>query len=200
MLIYFFLSQRVHAHAAAALINFCEGVERDTLLPYLDPIVERLLKLLNNPAGNPSVVRRYVQEQAITTLAMVADASELTFGKHYSSIMPLLLSVLRDADEPDFRKLRVKAMECAGLIAIAVGPNVFRPDSSKLVELLIRIQKSPIDPGDTQVAHYLIATWAKVCQAMGPEFEPYLPVVMPSLLETANAKADLSVYGMCIFF
>jgi hypothetical protein len=40
---------RVHSHAAAALINFCEGVERDTLVPYLDPIVERLLKLLNPP-------------------------------------------------------------------------------------------------------------------------------------------------------
>lgn len=30
---------------------------------------------------------------------------------------------------------------------------------------------------------------------MGQEFEPYLPVVMPSLLATASAKADLSVYG-----
>jgi len=130
---------------------------------------------------------------------MVADASEITFGKHYSSIMPLLLSVLstRDTDGPDFKNLRVKAMECAGLIAIAVGPTVFRPDSNTLVELLIRIQKSPIDPGDTQISHYLIATWAKVCQAMGPEFEPYLPVVMPSLLLTASAKADLSVYDTC---
>jgi hypothetical protein len=71
---------RVHAHAASALINFCEGVERDTLLPYLDPIVARLLKLLN-PPGDPAAVRRYVQEQAITTLAMVADASEATFAK-----------------------------------------------------------------------------------------------------------------------
>jgi len=70
----------VHAHAAAALINFCEGVEREILLPYLDPIVERLLKLLN-PAGDQSTVKRYVQEQAITTLAMVADASEVTFAK-----------------------------------------------------------------------------------------------------------------------
>lgn len=93
---------RVHAHAAAALINFCEGVERDTLIPYLDPIVERLLKLLNpagqglasadangngsgnengNGNGNGTGVRRYVQEQVITTLAMVADASEDTFAK-----------------------------------------------------------------------------------------------------------------------
>ena len=42
--------------------------------------MERLLKLLNNPSGNPSMVQRYVQEQAITTLAMVADASEVMFG------------------------------------------------------------------------------------------------------------------------
>ena len=42
---------RVHAHAAAALINFCEGVARDTLVPFLDPIVERLLRLLKNNNG-----------------------------------------------------------------------------------------------------------------------------------------------------
>jgi hypothetical protein len=85
----------VHAHAAAALINFCEGVERETLLPYLDPIVERLLRLLNptprNSDGNggsdagagapPKPVKRYVQEQAVTTLAVVADASEMSFVK-----------------------------------------------------------------------------------------------------------------------
>ena len=59
------------------------------------------------------------------------------------------------------------------------------------------ILESPIDPGDTQIAHYLITTWAKVCQVMGPEFEPYLPVVMPSLLLMASAKADLSVYSTC---
>ena len=29
----------------------------------------------------PALVRRYVQEQAFTTLAMVADASEVTFAK-----------------------------------------------------------------------------------------------------------------------
>lgn len=57
------------------------------------------------------------------------------------------------------------------------------------------LSDSPIDPGDTMLNHYLIATWAKVCQALGPEFEPYLPVVMPPLLQTASAKADVSVWG-----
>ncbi|OBZ65152.1 Importin subunit beta-3 [Grifola frondosa] len=186
---------RVHAHAAAALINFCEGVERDTLIPYLDPIVERLLKLLNpGLADGTKQPKRYVQEQAITTLAMVADASEATFVKHYSSIMPLLLNILQNAHGAEYRKLRVKAMECAGLIAIAVGRDIFRADANAFIELLMRIQNGPADPNDTMLGYYMIATWAKVCQAMGPEFEPYLPVVMPPLLRAASAKADVSIY------
>lgn len=74
--------RRVRAHAATALINFCEGVECETLIPYLDSTVERLLKLLNPSADQPATQpKRYVQEQVITTLAMVADASEATFAK-----------------------------------------------------------------------------------------------------------------------
>ncbi|KIY43233.1 ARM repeat-containing protein [Fistulina hepatica ATCC 64428] len=182
---------RVHSHAAAALINFCEGVERDTLAPYLDPIVERLLKLLNQSDTNS---KRYVQEQVITTLAMVADASETTFAKHYPTIMPILLNILQHGDRPEYKKLRIKAMECAGLVAIAVGRDMFRADSQVLAEHLIRIQKSPVDPSDTLLGHSLMATWAKLCQAMGPGFEPYLPVVMPNLLAAAAAKADFSLY------
>ena len=35
----------------------------------------------------------------------------------------------------------------------------------------------------------------KSLQAMGPEFELYLLVVMPPLFHAANAKADVSIYG-----
>ncbi|KAF8324745.1 armadillo-type protein [Amanita rubescens] len=94
----------------ASLINFCEGVERDTLAPYLDPIVERLLKLHNPGQGRP--VHSHVQD---------ADASEVTFATHYSTIMPLLLDILRNADGPEYHKLRIKAMECVGLIVLAVA-------------------------------------------------------------------------------
>ncbi|KAI0032084.1 ARM repeat-containing protein [Vararia minispora EC-137] len=184
---------RVHAHAAAALINFCEGVKQETLVPYLDPIVERLLALLNPSDGSGRVAKRYVQEQAVTTLAMVADASEATFAK--APIMPLLLNILKSAEAPEYRTLRAKAMECAGLIAIAVGADIFRPDAPALVEVLMRIQNSPPDPGDALLPSYLIATWAKVCQAMGNEFEPYLPAVMPPLLRAASAKADVNILG-----
>jgi importin-5 len=121
----------------------------------------------------------------------------------------LVLSVCYDL-------LRILSTELHEGTAIAVGRETFRPDAGRLVELLIKVQskylvhfflsvklmmcaETPVDPSDAQIGHYLMSTWAKVCQALGPEFEPYLPVVMPGLLETASRKADVSVYGtLCL--
>ncbi|KAF8120324.1 hypothetical protein EV363DRAFT_1237308 [Boletus edulis] len=68
--------------------------------------------------------------------------------------MPLLLNVLRNANDPSNHKLRVKAME------IAVGCDVFRPDAQPLVDALINIQNSPVDPSDTfsNMGHDLLST------------------------------------------
>lgn len=102
---------------------------------------------------------------------MVADASEDAFGPYYTQIMPLLLNVLVVngsgangaghgqqgganggqawvtnrglgwMENTAGRRLRCKAMECCGLIAIAVGKEVFRADSGRMVELLTDIQR-----------------------------------------------------------
>jgi hypothetical protein len=52
--------------------------------------------------------------------------------------------------------------------------------------------ESPPDPNDTQLGHCLIV--GKGMLGKGAGFERYLQVVMPSLLGTAGAKADLSLY------
>lgn len=176
---------RVHCHAAKALINFCCGVEADQLAPYLDDIISRLLRLLSSP-------RRYVQEQALTTLAMVADASAEKFRVYYPSIMPLLLEALRTPATPETQVLHCKAMECAGLMGIAVGREVFQQDAEELAKLLLQIQAQPTTDDDTTPMH-LQQTWAKVCQAMGDSFEPYLEFIMPPLLKSAGIKPDINV-------
>ncbi|KAH7106921.1 ARM repeat-containing protein [Auriculariales sp. MPI-PUGE-AT-0066] len=178
----------VHSHAAAAIINFCEGVEPTTLKPYLDLLVPRLLHLLT--PGN----KRYVQEGAITSLAMVADASETIFQQYYTTLMPLLLDILRNGTGAEHAKLRCKAMECGGLVAIAVGREMFKPDSQQFIELLMAAQNGP-QASEPTFSHYVTATWGKLCQALGADFAPLLPVVMPSLLQAASAKADIEVLG-----
>ncbi|CUA71113.1 Ran-binding protein 6 [Rhizoctonia solani] len=177
---------RVHCHAAKAIINFCCGVEADELAPYLDDIVNRLLRLLS------SSPRRYVQEQALTTLAMVADASADKFQMYYPSIMPLLMQALRSPVTPETRVLHCKAMECAGLIGIAVGRETFQHDATDLIKVLLQIQEQPTTDDDN-TPMYLQQTWSKICQALGDAFVPYLQYVMPPLFKSANVKPDINV-------
>jgi importin-5 len=180
---------RVKAHAAAALVNFCEEAEKDILEPYLDELIHRLLSLLSNE-------KRYVQEQALSTIATVADSAETAFTRYYDMLMPLLFNVVNrpnTAEDKDTRLLTAKAMECASLIALAVGKERLGGDATALVTAFARIQQNITDPDDPQ-ASYLLHCWGRMCRVMGDDFLPYLPGVMPPLLELASAKADVQLF------
>ncbi|KAL2179481.1 armadillo-type protein [Thermothelomyces heterothallicus CBS 202.75] len=176
---------RVKSHAAAALVNFCEEAEKSVLEPYLDGLLTALYQLLQNE-------KRYVQEQALSTIATIADAAEQAFSRYYDTLMPILVGVLRRENDKEYRLLRAKAMECATLIALAVGAQRLGGDAAMLVQLLGSIQDSVQDPDDPQ-AQYLMHCWGRMCRVMGKAFLPYLPKVMPPLLELASAKADIQL-------
>ena len=176
---------RVQAHAAAALVNFCEEAEKSILEPYLDSLLQHLLRLLQSN-------KRFVQEQALSTIATVADSAESAFGKYYDTLMPLLFNVLRTEQSKEYRLLRAKAMECATLIALAVGKQRMGQDAIALVELLGSIQQHVSDPDDPQ-ASYLLHCWGRMCRVLEMDFVPYLPHVIPPLMELAAAKADIQL-------
>ena len=176
---------RVKSHAAAALVNFCEEAEKSILEPYLDNLLSHLFQLLQSD-------RKYVQEQALSTIATVADSAEAAFSKYYDTLMPLLVDVLRRENDKEYRLLRAKAMECATLIALAVGRQRLGDDAMTLVQLLANIQQNIVDPDDPQ-AQYLMHCWGRMCRVMEAEFLPFLDNVMPPLLELASAKADIQL-------
>lgn len=176
---------RVQSHAAAALVNFCEEAEKNILEPYLDDLLSHLFQLLQNE-------KRYVQEQALSTIATIADAAEAAFSKYYDTLMPLLVNVLQNQNEKEYRLLRAKAMECATLIALAVGKERLGQDAMTLVNLLANIQAGITDADDPQ-AQYLMHCWGRMCRVLGSDFLPFLHNVMPPLLELAMAKADIQL-------
>ncbi|TPX30988.1 hypothetical protein SmJEL517_g05575 [Synchytrium microbalum] len=176
---------RVQAHAACALVNFTEDAEKQHLEPYLDGIFQRLLVLLNTD-------KMYLQEQAITSIATVADSAGDKFIKYYGAIMPLLIGALRQATQKELRLLRGKAMECASLIALAVGKDMFAPNAAELIDLLKTTQAGITEQDDPQ-SSYLLAAWARICKTLGHDFAPYLDIVMPPLLKSAQIKPDFAV-------
>ncbi|VEU19614.1 DEKNAAC100612 [Brettanomyces naardenensis] len=177
---------RVQAHAAAALVNFCEEASQQVLEPYLDGLLSNLLSLLQ------SAPKRYVQEQVVTTIAIVADAAENRFIKYYDTLMPLLLDILRAESVPESRLLKAKAIECATLVALAVGKEKFSQNAAEILQIMTNLQQN-LQGDDDPVRAYLQQGWSRVCRLIGKDFLPYLPLVLPPLLDQARATQDISI-------
>lgn len=177
---------RVQTHAAAATVNFSENATKETLDPYLDSLLSGLLELLSSP-------KRYVQEQVLTTIAIVADSAENKFIKYYDALMPMLFNVMRADTGNEYRLLKAKSIECSTLIALAVGKDKFAPHCQDLVQVFASIQNSITDEDDPCQA-YLVHAWGRLCRIIGKDFVPYLSGVMPPLLAAAKAKPDIQLF------
>lgn len=176
---------RVQSHAASALINFCEDCEVEILEPYLDGLLAKLALLLQ---GGKVIV----QEQAITAIAAIADCTSEKFAKYYSNFIPYLKTVLVNANNKEYRKLRGKAMECISLIGVAVGKETFFNDAKEVMNIMVQTQAGKLEPDDPQIT-FMQQAWARICKCLGTDFVQFLPCVMPSLLASANAKTDLKI-------
>lgn len=145
---------RVAAHAAAAIVNFVDGSEAPAIAPYLDEMVTKILALLQ---GRPI----FVNEQALTTIACIAITAERDFARFYPTIMPLLLGLLRSPANKEHRMLKARGMECAGLLGMAVGKEVFGRDALELGELLAAIQTSITEDDDPQASYLPQSRWPR---------------------------------------
>jgi hypothetical protein len=180
-----FGNPRVQAHACAATVNFAENCDQDILAPYLDTLISKLLALLQNG-------RKNVQEGALTSLASVADCAQEYFIKYYDTCLPLLRHVLENARDQTHWLMRAKALECISLVGMAVGKERFASDAAAVMAYMQALQTAGIDPGDP-IASYMIQAGARICTTLGQDFIPYLPIVMPAVLETAKMKPDVMV-------
>lgn len=189
---------RVQAHAAAALVNFCEECPPKILSPYLDELVNVLENVLNSKIQE--LLQKGVKlvlEQILTTIATVADAAEVKFTTYYSRFMPNLKYIFQNAIGKDFRLLRGKAIECISLIGLAVGAQTFLPDASEVMQLLLKTQTEMevMEADDPQIS-YMISAWARMCKIIGKDFVQYLSLVMPPVLKAAQIKPDVAVLDM----
>uniref|UniRef100_A0A453H5F5 TOG domain-containing protein n=1 Tax=Aegilops tauschii subsp. strangulata TaxID=200361 RepID=A0A453H5F5_AEGTS len=176
---------RVQAHAASAILNFSENCRPEILTPYLDVIVGKLLLLLQSGS-------QMVQEGALTALASAADSSQEHFQKYYDAVMPYLKAILMNATDKSSRMLRAKSMECISLVGMAVGKQKFRDDAKQVMEVLMSLQGSHME-ADDPITSYMLQAWARLCKCLGQEFLPYMSVVMPPLLQSAQLKPDVSI-------
>ncbi|KAL4220293.1 Importin-5 [Mactra antiquata] len=186
---------RVQTHGAAALVNFSEECPKAILVEYIDAIMNKLERVLNSKMNElMQKGTKMVLEQMVTTLASVADTAEEKFISYYDRFMPVLKSIVQNADNTNYKLLRGKTIECISLIGLAVGRDKFMQDCSDVMQLLLKTQTDMTDlaDDDPQIS-YMIAAWARMCKILGKDFEQYLPLVMGPVLRAASLKPEVAV-------
>ena len=105
-------TEKVKERSCYALEAFCEHLD-EKILPFLAPLLERLTHLMQNS-------RRETQMMAITALASVAMAAGEQFRPFYAQIYAYMRVLMHQTGDNELL-LRARAMECVGVMNLAVG-------------------------------------------------------------------------------
>ena len=181
---------RVQCHASAALVNFAEDCEPETIAPFLDSILSVLANILASPS-----CPGYLKEQLIATIGAYSGAAQSRFASFFDQLLPLLVAGL---DASQSRKVQCRAVEALSLVLLAVKDSESIQGSLNsclpgFLNHLTKLEESlPSCPADDPMRDFLASAWLRMAQLMGRQFSPYLPVILPSLINAAGSKVNFT--------
>ena len=129
---------RIKSHAAAALINFY-NTDSVVVLKYHEKTIELLVELMKSSDIS-------CQKRAVNCLTAIAKLCGSVFAKYYNTFVPLMLNQMemilngKIEDKPtsqNSKSFLQYLLESITVIGYAVGPEVFKEDGIKLLNMLI---------------------------------------------------------------
>jgi len=166
---------KVILRSMEAFQHYGESIEREDMEPFVPMLMEKLGVKLQQPL---------FQKKAITFVAVVASQVGDTFAPYYPQLMPALQAVVqRTLDKVEERMLLGKCFECMSLLGKAVGKEGFKNDAQAFMEAMIRATQVPNLPPTDPVKEYMLAAAERICSTMKDDFLPFVPHVLPSIVE-----------------
>ncbi|KAJ1550784.1 hypothetical protein HK096_005040, partial [Nowakowskiella sp. JEL0078] len=182
--------QRVQCHAAAAIVNFVEDSDQETISKYCNQIFQSLINILKRRGQ----IERYLLEQAITTIAAASFEHTLNKFSYYDEIMPILIEILSttDATDSEFSKLRGKVIECMGIFATVVEKSTLKPHIKQIIDLFLKTA-TIVNSSDDQFS-YVQISFARICRCAKDEIALFLEDVVPALFRTDEEEISQSTF------
>eukprot|EP00923_Selenidium_pygospionis_P007415 GHVN01012702.1.p1 GENE.GHVN01012702.1~~GHVN01012702.1.p1 ORF type:complete len:1220 (+),score=250.88 GHVN01012702.1:149-3808(+) len=165
---------RVSSHAAAALVNFAEEVNKVELRGYTDAIMEKMLPRLD------FATPRLIREQCVTTVAVVAGVMEEQFLQHYDVVVPLMKELTDKCVSKEERNCRGRAIECLSIIGLSVGYEAFADDGNHVIQAILSLRKAGFE-ADNTVKEYAHEALRRLCRTFKTNFLVYVPVLLPQI-------------------
>ena len=153
---------------------FCENLQRETLRPFLSTLMTKLATLLQNGSKTN-------KELALSATAATALATEIEFLPYAEAVCGILGQYLF-VDDKNLFHLRGRSLECLGHIAIAIGEEHF----ARYFQHGMQSANTGILLDDDELKEHSYVFYANTAKVMKSSFTPYLPQLVPHLLEVAK--------------
>lgn len=173
-------SEAIIEKGSGALESFCDGMDAATISPYLQQLMGFIGTLLSRSGGSPST-----QECLLGATGSIAVAAGSAFNPFAPAVCTTLVQMMRLSDER-FVRLRGKATESFGQIAVACGPVVVGPfflGALSCAEESLQMESELELIEDT---FHFLSSMAEVFGAT-PEFEAQLEPLVEKLIDTARS-------------
>lgn len=202
-------TSKVSALACLAIVSYCRGgaaTGKSSSDDDLHPVTQFLSDLLQALVAGPlslDVVDRgavVVKIRAIGAVACLAEAGGEAFAPFYASIMPGLLtcSQMQHRGNHEMTQLIGAAIESATIIGQATEADEttrarYVTDAQQIMQFIVPILQQAEMGNSDMPLDQLLSSCARIASVMGPEYAPYVNMVLPHLLKRASAPPDVSV-------
>jgi len=139
------------------------------------------------------------KQDTFLAVAALSTVIKEDFAAYYDTFMPLAKATVGAAAAAGEggAALRNTALECVGVMCAVVTPDRCRADAIAVMETI----KSSINPeafaGDTSNAFQATGlACAHISRALGPDFGPFLPVVLPQLLRVMQQDVSVRIEAL----
>ncbi|XP_058006340.1 uncharacterized protein LOC110671018 isoform X2 [Hevea brasiliensis] len=180
----YFQNPRIQLQAVKALSYFAQHCNSDLLTPYIDEIVNMLLRCLQR---GPQVLN----EAALMGLASLAASLKDSFQEYYGTVMPYMKVIMMKAAEGSNFTLLAQSVDCITLVGLSVEKEMINDYFQMVLQLLISSKASKIGTGHP-MRNQLLKAWGSLCKCLGQDFQPYLGVAIPLLLQSAQLASHVT--------
>eukprot|EP01121_Diplochlamys_sp_Union-15-3_P015584 TRINITY_DN5188_c0_g1_i1.p1 TRINITY_DN5188_c0_g1~~TRINITY_DN5188_c0_g1_i1.p1 ORF type:complete len:831 (+),score=142.12 TRINITY_DN5188_c0_g1_i1:157-2493(+) len=174
-------SPDMQERACYALVSFVQSLEGG-VLPYIESLMNKLLHLLK-------FGKKQLREMSISAISAVATSSKKKFLPYYEVTINLMKEMMLITNLEQIL-LRCRATECAGVIAVAVGKEIFKDVLPFFMDQACK-GLTIEDKGESDLREYTYSFFAHIAEILGYDFATYLPVVIPLVLEGMDSTSGI---------
>ncbi|GES62309.1 importin beta-1 subunit [Aspergillus terreus] len=173
--------EEMQTSLTSVLLAIVQRLETD-VRPQADRIMYVMLEVLNTVPPKSSV-----PDVVFATIGAIANALEEEFDKYMTSFTPFLYNALGNQEEPGLCSM---AIGLVSDIARALNEKV-QPYCDTFMNYLLTNLRSSTN----QLKPAILETFGDIAQAIGTQFDTYLPVVAQVLQQASivTASADVTV-------